>query len=1128
MENLVRFDSYVLKKSTNIKKINDYKFLKISFFVFFNFLILSSLTAQNNDKIKLPIEIFGSTSTTKKISFNLENASDIQRLFLKIHRPAYRNHVDIPSKIAKLSIRVNNEKWVDITDETTNVYTAEKSYGGIAGGYHTVRLTHNIIGLKNGSNTITFRFNGTDGFSTGLRIIGINLKKTDFVNIWNGSNFEIEDPTMWQAPLNNASDIAVGSNLWYNKQLKESSVNPVNINAKCTSCHAQDGRDLKYFNYSNYSIIERSKFHGLTEIEAKQIASYIRSLNTPAPKNAKPWNPPYQPGPGLDKRPVSRWAEGAGHKQVLEKDEEMLPFLFPKGTSQNNLAEVIDHSKTLNIREIPIAIQFPDWNSWLPVTHPLDIWKPYFYKNGDAYKSYIKARKELNEKGVNQLIASEILVETLDLLEDGIRDFMNKNSTNTKGKWRVQDGEAFDNINNGYTFEEAKLQLAKLLALHSWELVQEFNLEDKSTIIYGDQGEARSWPFRSRSVFNVAPHIVADNINNFPGQDPMVGDYFSTAWYQLQMTLNAGNKQPAAEKPVDWPYQQLHVLQLGNYTETPLNPLRYIGTQIKLFQQRVNANGSNRAGFELRSTHPWWLFSSRTGDTSLMDSLDKIESNLRNAIVEAFLRDFLRIVEHNPHPSFHPENWQRTDHESPSTSRWARVEPVDYVPVPYSGSGKLFAFPENYHADNFYRLLPRLQENNIDQQIINDLADWCRTMWPQGDWKSFKENIKDRAPLGKVIILKSNSIQKYVSINQRGFLLANKDNRGDAEKFKVEDAGNGYIALQSLTTNKVVRVNRARSDNPMIAQGDKIGTWMRLNWIVNQNQSISIKSFNTKLYALVDSNKGNNPILVTGEKIESPMEFNFEIVSETKDELASSLWRLENSASKLWIRPKNRAIDTNETVPLVFTNKEYTGNFTKFEFIPTDNAYYFIQNRGSNGRFRPSGCSLDQNDTIEITQVSKDTSDWCAQWKLVATDEEGFYRIQNRETGGWIRAKDCSFNTGDSVPMTQVSSQHTGICTKWRLIKVGELTARNFDATALSRGLINLYPNPASSFVQFSTNSFDKLVVFNSNGSEVLVLENRNKENKLDISKFPDGLYFVKIYNENGSILVKKLQVNKK
>src|SRR5205085_3214352 len=102
------------------------------------------------------------------------------------------------------------------------------------------------------------------------------------------------------------------------------------IRARCADCHARDGRDLKYFGFSNESIIARSSFHGLSDLEGRQIASYIRSLPVPSP--GRPWNPPYQPGPGLDAQPVANWAAGAGLNWVADSDSAILPFIFaPSG-----------------------------------------------------------------------------------------------------------------------------------------------------------------------------------------------------------------------------------------------------------------------------------------------------------------------------------------------------------------------------------------------------------------------------------------------------------------------------------------------------------------------------------------------------------------------------------------------------------------------------------------------------------------------------------------------------------------------------------------------------------------------------------------------------------------------------
>ena len=102
------------------------------------------------------------------------------------------------------------------------------------------------------------------------------------------------------------------------------------IKAHCSDCHSEDGRDLKYFNYSNNSIVVRSVFHGLTTAQGNQIASYIRSLNVPNP--GRPWNPPYQPGPGLDSKPVTDWAAGAGLSAVLDSDAEIQPYIVPGGS----------------------------------------------------------------------------------------------------------------------------------------------------------------------------------------------------------------------------------------------------------------------------------------------------------------------------------------------------------------------------------------------------------------------------------------------------------------------------------------------------------------------------------------------------------------------------------------------------------------------------------------------------------------------------------------------------------------------------------------------------------------------------------------------------------------------------
>src|SRR4029077_7849878 len=129
-----------------------------------------------------------------------------------------------------------------------------------------------------------------------------------------------DDPNTWQPPSSSASDIATGQTLWHQASLTVplTTARRKRSFAHCSDCHATDGRDLKYFNYSNNSIQARSMFHGLTAQQGDQIASYIRALDAPAPTNARPWHQPAQPGPGLDSAPVANWAAGAGLDAVLD------------------------------------------------------------------------------------------------------------------------------------------------------------------------------------------------------------------------------------------------------------------------------------------------------------------------------------------------------------------------------------------------------------------------------------------------------------------------------------------------------------------------------------------------------------------------------------------------------------------------------------------------------------------------------------------------------------------------------------------------------------------------------------------------------------------------------------------
>src|SRR5207244_9406182 len=92
-------------------------------------------------------------------------------------------------------------------------------------------------------------------------------------------------PETWAPPLPDAASIRAGRELWETASLAANSLpNSPRIQAHCADCHAKDGRDLKYFNFSNGSIVDRSRFHGLSTLQGEEIASYIRNLPLPSPE----------------------------------------------------------------------------------------------------------------------------------------------------------------------------------------------------------------------------------------------------------------------------------------------------------------------------------------------------------------------------------------------------------------------------------------------------------------------------------------------------------------------------------------------------------------------------------------------------------------------------------------------------------------------------------------------------------------------------------------------------------------------------------------------------------------------------------------------------------------------------
>jgi hypothetical protein len=567
-----------------------HKRLALSFLAAISISIGSASAVTN--RIVLPVEILGADGTSASRTVVLEEgrAESARSLWMQVNGLRYSDQA---------SVQVNSSVWLPLNNDTVTIAEPGKSFGGI-GGFATLAMTLPLPNgiVVDGHNTIRFRFNRTDGFASGYRVLAWNFLTVDRKKILPEDDFAEDEPESWAPPLPDAVSIEAGRQLWRNASLKASSFpNSPRIQAHCADCHAQDGRDLKYFNFSNESIVTRSRFHGLSTLEGEQIASYIRSL--PVSNPGRPWNPPYQPGPALDEQPISTWAAGAGLVWVLEHDPDAFPYLlrqYSAGTSRaapsppengSRLRELAGQitpdlfrpDGSLSVHQIPIAFELPDWSQWLPRVHPKDAWGPSFTRS--AFGALYGGEGPQNELGMRKKSLRALLTaarNTNGNIRPVLAAFAQWSQTRRallRRLSRTETGWSPALTNRIYSTQQWQL-------VKTWEMMQEFGLEGRGRELFGSTADSRTW-------CNTVPAETAPLESHIPdgpagvGGSAVTNEYFTAAWYELQIVLNSGNHQHRDRSPVDWVYLIGRFQDLYVQTRQP-EPARLLVAVIKSLQ----------------------------------------------------------------------------------------------------------------------------------------------------------------------------------------------------------------------------------------------------------------------------------------------------------------------------------------------------------------------------------------------------------------------------------------------------------------------------------------------------------------------------------------------------------------
>lgn len=741
-----------------------------------------SLFTPSFNSITLPIEVMsGSDGATESVTLQATDGGSASEIYIKAHSISYPSWEEFTE--VKASIRVNGGAWVDLTNDVANCLpgTPENEYFECLGGpYPTIRFTvsGNVSGeLQDGANTIDFRYNrasadeSPDTFGTpssGFRILDIDLWTSPGNSILDGTSKNFDNPASWQPPAgyDNPSDISAGQDLWSSRSSLIDAPGEHPIVAACADCHAEDGSDLKYFAFSNKSIVARSKWHGLTENQGNQIAAYIRTrvlqdrdTGHTYDYGAYSWTPVYQPGPTAvasrspgeprtDGTPIHQMpgdgsqyvSGGAGLAWSLDDDSDTMPYLFPNGVTN----EIMDGS--LKMWDIPVALQYADWNEWLPVHHPLDMygdawvdetaggpdyhpWSVYYGDASDGPRNYrYQFEQCAGSTGSISVGCLNNARSFANLIYEDTRQWVNR-------KDGVSTSRLYENVNHHDSFAYRKVNSYKFSSVKTWELELKFDLADEYQRLVPDGDDLQLLSGTGRYVFDQAPHLSGQYAGNEVGRWDL---WLDNMWYELNAQHNHGRGYSMGQNPNDWIYQFMHA------NAFQWLPARYTKSYIKAIQN-CEAFDPNVSPFDYGSPDGWHQRQGFCDPNTIIlwrdwvvPGLNSYGADAGSALLEASYRFVAEEMmygdeENNTYNQATgafagdvDRNWTRKT----GTQGW---EPENFTPEYSHG------YPRDSQTPSHYLIgYQALTGYNIKASLIDSMAAWSNQMNPDPKWNQWR------------------------------------------------------------------------------------------------------------------------------------------------------------------------------------------------------------------------------------------------------------------------------------------------------------------------------------------------------------------------------------------------------
>lgn len=468
------------------------------------------------------------------------------------------------------------------------------------------------------------------------------------------SQFVQDDPSTWTAP--SGGDASAGSTFWHTATLVIQGSPYTNFQtvAHCSDCHFQSGKELAISAFSNHRVEQRTIFHGGSWTDAKNVAAYIRSLGT-ATSAGRPYNPPFQPGVGLDSLSVEEFIGGAGKGSVLNYDLDSKRYLLPGGSTA-----ALAYNAHVNWRELPMLTMLGTWDQWWPALWPGD----YVFTASQWTGSAAAGCRDAALAGITsgdvtsyKNFSCPSTVNNGHFMigyKDDLRAFSDPNSmskaTNFPG---CPAGTGTCGARQAGWLRPSPYNLT----LYSVFLVGQIGVldvnytlgfVDKLSDIYtAEYGASTSsyWTrgfYQTGTIFTGDLHFQALPVEGVQDATEITGKYLSNFFYQICGPLNPGNRRAFFTGPWDETYLSGFLNDMGNWTKRP-NYYAMLISHLSAVQDTLDwptIGGSVNVLINGLLPNQAWAVTEGSGFTTLADQRVVMEEIAKN--ITAILNKFSR------------------------------------------------------------------------------------------------------------------------------------------------------------------------------------------------------------------------------------------------------------------------------------------------------------------------------------------------------------------------------------------------------------------------------------------------------------------------------------------------------